>query len=523
VPPLDHDRCYAAASSRDARFDGAFIVAVRTTGIYCRPSCPAITPKKSNVEFHHTAAAAQQRGFRACKRCLPDATPGSPEWNSRHDVVSRAMRLIGDGVVERDGVGGLARRLGYSERHLNRLLTDEVGAGPLAVARARRAQTARILIETTDLSLTEVAFAAGFGSVRQFNDTIREVFASTPSSLRAGAYVRKDRGAAPRDAPSVGAPVTVAMRLATRRPFAGVDVLRFLALRAIPGVEAVEPDGAYRRLLTLPGGPAAVTLTLPEVSVGSPSDIDHVVASVRVTDWADLSTAVERVRRLLDLDADPVAIDAHLSTDSILGPFVTSVPGRRSPGSIDPFETLVRAIVGQQISVAGARTVIGRIVAAVGQQVDPGIVMGWNGLHRTFPTAELVADAPDDVFSMPTARRDTIRRAAVAMAEGVVALDVGADPFEARTQLLALKGIGSWTADYTVMRALGNPDVMLATDLGVLHAATALGLEDLATTSRRWSPWQSYAVHHLWASLDLAPPGRHDGQPPPVDAKGRLR
>jgi AraC family transcriptional regulator, regulatory protein of adaptative response / DNA-3-methyladenine glycosylase II len=443
------------------------------------------------------------------------------------------MRLIGDGVVERDGVGGLARRLGYSERHLNRLLTDEVGAGPLAVARARRAQTARILIETTALSLTDVAFAAGFGSVRQFNDTVRDVFDATPSSLRAAARRRGGRRSVPPDsltspramtggsmsggAMSTG-PITVSMRLATRRPFAGRALLRFLALRAIPGVEAVEPSGAYRRLLMLPGGPAAVTLTLPASLSTDPSDIDHVVASVRVTDWADLSTAVQRVRRLLDLDADPVAVDTHLSADRVLAPLVLVVPGRRSPGSVDPVETLVRAIVGQQISVAGARTVIARIVAAIGSSVDPELVAGWDGLSQVFPSAERVADAPDDAFSMPAARRDTIRRAAGAIAEGTVALDIGADPVMARTQLMSLKGIGPWTADYTVMRALGDPDVMLATDLGVLHAATALKLDDLTAASRRWSPWRSYAVHHLWASLDVVRPAEHEGSDPSCPA-----
>jgi AraC family transcriptional regulator, regulatory protein of adaptative response / DNA-3-methyladenine glycosylase II len=502
MPPLDHDRCYAAASSRDARFDGAFIVAVRTTGIYCRPSCPAITPKQSNVEFHHTAAAAQQRGFRACKRCHPDATPGSPEWNIRQDVVARAMRLIGDGVVERDGVDGLARRLGYSSRQLNRLLNSEVGAGPLAVARARRAQTSRVLIETTDLNLTEIAFAAGFGSVRQFNDTVREVFDATPSALRANALRRSGvagRAALGETAP-VGTPLSVSMRLPTRRPFAGREVLRFLALRAIPGVEIIPADGSYNRLLMLPGGPAAVTLTVPEGS--DVSGVDHVVASIRVTAWADLSTAVQRIRRLLDLDADPIAVDAHLATSRALAPLVAAVPGRRSPGSADPFESLVRAIVGQQISVTGARTVTGRIVDFVGRPVDPDLVAGREGLNRTFPTAEDLAGAPDEAFSMPVARRNTIRRAAAAVACGDVALDVGADPAETCAQLLSLKGIGPWTADYVRMRALSDPDVMLDTDLGVRHAAVALAIDDLAVAGQRWAPWRSYAVHHLWASLD---------------------
>ena len=507
MPPLDPDLCYAAASSRDARFDGRFIVAVRTTGIYCRPSCPAITPKRSNVEFHHTAASAQHSGFRACKRCHPDATPGSPDWNVRHDVVARAMRLIADGVVERDGVGGIASRLGYSERHLNRLVTDEVGAGPLAIARAQRAQTSRVLIETTDLPLTDVAFAAGFGSVRQFNYTIRDVFDATPSSLRRTARSRRSIAA-----DSGTAAVTVPLRLPTRQPFAGAAVLEFLGRRAIPGVETfglVDGVPTYRRVLSLPNGHGVVSLT-----AGSTSD--HVLARVRVDDWSDLTTAVQRVRRMLDLDADPVAVHEHLGADHMLGRLVRAVPGRRAPASVDPFETLVRAIVGQQISVAGARTVAARLVDAVGSGIDPALAGGWPELRQSFPGPEEVAAAPDAAFSMPTSRRDTIRRAAAAVADGRLTLDVGADPSEARARMVELRGIGPWTADYVVMRGLGHPDVMLATDLGVVHALRAIGREAVTAA---WAPWRSYAVHHLWASLD--PPADTPTPPRPSHRKDR--
>ncbi len=489
VPPLDPDLCYAAASSRDARFDGRFIVAVRTTGIYCRPSCPAITPKRTNVEFHRTAASAQHSGFRACKRCHPDATPGSPDWNVRHDVVARAMRLIADGVVERDGVGGIATRLGYSERHLNRLVTDEVGAGPLAIARAQRAQTSRVLIETTDLPLTDVAFAAGFGSVRQFNDTIRAVFDATPTALRTSASTR--RGVSIEGEPAAA---TVTLRLPTRQPFAGPEVLEFLGRRTIPGVETfdlVDAVPTYRRVLTLPNGHGVVSLSVAPHG-------DHVVACVRVGDWSDLMTAVQRVRRMLDLDADPVAVDGHLGADPLLGQLVDSVPGRRSPSSVDPFETLVRAIIGQQISVAGARTVAAKLVDAVGVGVDPALVEGWPELHRAFPQPEAVATAPDAAFSMPTARRETIRRAAASVVDGALVLDVGVDPFDARARMLGLPGIGPWTADYVIMRGLGHPDVMLGTDLGVVHALRSLAG---AATPAAWAPWRSYAVHHLWGSL----------------------
>jgi len=486
VPPLDPDQCYVAVQSRDQRFDGWFVTAVRTTGIYCRPSCPAITPKRSNVEFHPTAAAAQHRGFRACKRCRPDASPGSPEWNIRQDVVARAMRLIADGVVEREGVVGLALRLGYSERHLNRVFTDELGAGPLAVARAQRAHTARLLVETTSLPLTDVAFAAGFGSVRQFNDTIREVFATSPSELRAARR--------PLPATNVGSAtnetrVAVTVRLPVRMPFASNEVMSFIGDRAIPGVESWDGE-MYRRSLDLPGGVGVIELVAHD---------DHVAARIELSSWRDLGVAVQRVRRLLDLDGDPAAVDAALGADPALARLVAAIPGRRAPASVDPYETAIRAVIGQQVSVAGARTVAGRIVDAIGCTFgDPG-----DDVTRVFPRPGELAAAPDDVFSMPGARRDTIRRLAAAVADGDLELDAGSDPVVAHRQLLALKGIGPWTADYVVMRGLGHPDTFLTNDLGVRHALDRLGLGD--EQGSRWAPWRSYAVHHLWASLSALP------------------
>ena len=478
VPQLDQDHCYAVVRSRDRRFDGRFVTAVRTTGIYCRPSCPAITPKRTNVEFFLTAATAQQQGFRACKRCRPDASPGSPDWNTRQDVVGRAMRLIADGIIEREGVPGLAQRLSYSERHLNRLLTEELGAGPLAIARANRAHTARLLIETTAMPLTDVAFAAGFGSVRQFNDTINEVFALAPSALRTAA-------AATHGPRSSARPTAVDLRLPTRQPFAGEDVLSFLGVRAIPGIEAW--DGTtYKRSLRLPAGHGVVHLVAHD---------DHVAVRVRLESWSDLAAVVERVRRLLDLDNDPEAVDAALDTDVHFRPLVRRLPGRRAPGSVDPFETAVRAVIGQQVSVAGARTVAGRIIEAIGDVLE----IDDDQLTHVFPDPYALADAPDGAFSMPTARRDTIRRMAAAIAEGSVELHAGADPQTARQQLLQLKGVGPWTADYVVMRGLGHPDTFLATDLGVRHALDAMGLT--GSDSSSWAPWRSYAVHHLWASL----------------------
>lgn len=485
VPPLDPDQCYVAVQSRDQRFDGWFVTAVLTTGIYCRPSCPAITPKRANVDFYATAAAAQQRGFRACKRCRPDASPGSPEWNVRQDVVARAMRLIADGIVERDGVTGLASRLGYSERHLNRVFTDELGAGPLEVARAQRAHTARLLVETTSLSLTDIAFAAGFGSVRQFNDTMREVFASSPTELRT-ATRRSSASSAPNPDPAgSGARVAVAVRLAVRAPFASDELMAFIGERSIPGVESWD-GSTYRRSLGLPGGVAVIEL------VARP---DHVAARLELATWSDLGVAVQRIRRLLDLDSDPAAVDAALGADPALAALVDAVPGRRTPASVDPFETAIRAVIGQQVSVAGARTVAGRIVHAVGCPLSEPV----GDITHVFPLPDELAAAPDTAFSMPGARRDTIRRVAAAVADGHVELDVGNDPVVAHRQLSALKGIGPWTADYVVMRGLGHPDTFLTNDLGVRHALDRLGLQP--DQASRWAPWRSYAVHHLWASL----------------------
>jgi AraC family transcriptional regulator of adaptative response / DNA-3-methyladenine glycosylase II len=476
---LDADRCYAAVQSRDSRFDGWFVTAVRTTGIYCRPSCPAITPKRPNVEFFVTAAAAQQHGYRACKRCRPDATPGSPEWNVRADAVGRAMRLIADGLVDREGVGGLARRLGYSERQVQRLLTAEVGAGPLALARAQRAQAARLLIETTAMPMTDVAFAAGFASVRQFNDTIREVFAGTPSELR------RARPAAR----SAGGSITV--RLAARAPFDGAAALEFLGRRAVPGIESW--DGTtYARSLRLANGGGVVALLAEPAAVQCTLQLD---------DLADLQAAVQRCRRMLDLDADPVAVDAQLGIDVLLGPLVRKRPGLRSPGHPDGAELLTRAIIGQQISVTAARTHAGRLVAVAGEPLRTPS----GAVTHLFPSADAVAGLGREAFAMPASRARTIIAANAAVAAGSLVIDAGSDREAAGAALRAIPGIGPWTADYVAMRALGDPDIFLPTDIGVRNALHAAGLQldsmATSTLAQRWRPWRSYALHHLWSTL----------------------
>jgi AraC family transcriptional regulator of adaptative response / DNA-3-methyladenine glycosylase II len=494
VPPvaLDADACYGAVASRDPRFDGIFCTAVRTTGIYCRPSCPARTPARHNVSFFATAAAAQAAGFRACKRCLPDAVPGSPAWDLRADVAGRAMRLIADGVVDREGVEGLARRVGYTSRHLGRLLVAELGAGPLALARSRRAQTARTLLETTDLGIGEIALASGFASLRQCNDTIREVYAATPTELRS-----RRRGPVP------AAPGTLPLRLAVRTPFAGRALLGILAHHLVPGVEAAGP-GWYARTLDLPHGPGAVRVEAGDAAPAAPG-VTQVAATLRLSDLRDTTAAVERVRRLLDADCDPVAVDAALGADPVLGRLVRATPGLRVPGQADGDETAVRTVVGQQVGVLGARAVTGRLVAAHGRSVS----VGEPGLTHLFPDAATLAALDPATLPMPRARGRALVGLCAALADGTLALDRGPHRADVRRALLALPGIGPWTADHIAMRALGDPDVLLPDDLGVRRALARLGPHATRAAGRgeAWRPWRSYAVMHLWHTL--VPPRTH--------------
>jgi AraC family transcriptional regulator, regulatory protein of adaptative response / DNA-3-methyladenine glycosylase II len=478
---LDFERCYRAVESRDARFDGWFITAVTTTRIYCRPSCPTpIRPKREHVRFYPTAAAAQLAGFRACKRCRPDASPGSPEWNVRGDLVGRAMRLIADGIVDREGVAGLARRLAVSERHLHRLLLGELGAGPLAIARAQRAQTARTLIETTELPFTDVAFAAGFESIRQFNDTVREVFALTPTDLRRAGRRRGD---------IVEGSLT--LRLPYRAPLDWPGLYEWLRARAVPGV-AVAEGNTYRRTLRLPRGAGVATL--------EPVD-SYIRCSLRLEAMADLTSAVRQCRRLLDLDADPTSVVEVLSKDRRLSPLVSKRPGLRAPGAVDGTELAIQAILGQQVSLPAARTLTSRLVTAHGDVIklaDPRLT------HR-FPTAERIAEADLSTLGVPATRRQTIRELATAVASGRLSLDPGADRVEVYRQLVALPGIGDWTAGYIVMRALGDPDTFLPGDLGVKKAGARLGLGSnpraISEHAAAWRPWRTYATHQLWATL----------------------
>lgn len=480
--PTDTDACYRAVQSRDRRFDGVFYTAVRTTGIYCRPSCPATTPLRRNVTFHASAAAAQAAGYQACRRCLPDATPGSPEWDLHADVAGRVMRLINDGVVEREGIDGLAGRLGYSSRHLVRVVTGQYGAPPLALARSRRVQTARVLIETTDLRFTDIAFAAGFASVRQFNDTVREVYAAAPTNLRGRARHGRSTGG------------SINTRLAVREPFAADALQAFLEVRAVPGVEAAGP-AHYERSLALPHGPGVV-----RVELGPGRVAGYVSCTFTLSDARDLAPAMERTRRLLDADCDPIAVDEVLGSGPMLADSVRTHPGLRVPGHVDGSELAVRAVLGQQVSVAGARTLAGRLAQAHGEELD---LPGEHTVTRLFPAAEVLAEVDPETIAMPRARGRVLAGMCRAIAGGDVVLDRSVARADVRRSLLELPGIGPWTADYVAMRALGDTDVFLPTDVGVRHGAQALGatVEELVGAAEAWRPWRSYALMRIWQLL----------------------
>ncbi|MEV6549012.1 AlkA N-terminal domain-containing protein [Streptomyces sp. NPDC051597] len=449
---------YEAVSSRDARFDGVFFFAVTTTGIYCRPSCPAVTPKRANVRFFPTAAAAQGHGFRACRRCRPDAVPGSAEWNVRADVVGRAVRLIGDGVVDREGVPGLAARLGYSTRQVQRQLTAELGAGPVALARAQRAHTARVLLQTTGLPVTDIAFAAGFASVRQFNDTIRQIYARTPSALREESAARAGSGPAAFAA-------SIPLRLAHRGPYATGPVFDLLAEEAVAGAEEMtgEPGArTYRRTLRLPYGTGIVA-----VDEARPRRGGWLQARIHLTDPRDLTTAVQRLRRLFDLDADPYAVDERLAADPRLAPLVAARPGIRSPGAADPDEYAVRALVG--------RGVAPELIEAYGKRLD----VPCGSLTHLFPEPAALAAHPDPALA----------GIAAALADGRLRLDAGADRAEAVRILRTLPGLDARTIALIRTRALGEPDVGFDDGTGSAHGA-----------DEPWRPWRSYARQHLRAA-----------------------
>jgi AraC family transcriptional regulator of adaptative response / DNA-3-methyladenine glycosylase II len=478
-PPLPARRALdRARRSRDPRFDGRFFVGVTSTGVYCRPVCPAPSPRDAHVRYFQTAAAAGDAGFRPCLRCRPEAAPGTPAWLGTSAVVKRALALVHEGALDEGSVDALAARLGIGPRHLHRLFVAHVGAPPLAVAKTRRLHFAKRLIDETDLSMTEIAFASGFSSLRRFNDTFLKTYDRAPSALR-------------RLRPRDGSPARgeTSLRLAFRPPYDLAELLAFLAARAIPGVERVDASG-YARTLALASGPAVV-------QVGAVPGRDALVLRVQGAPASALLQLTTDARRVFDLAADPALIGSALRSDPLLGPLVRRRPGLRVPGAWDPFECAVRAVLGQQVSVEAGRTLACRLVERAGTNLP----RPTDGLTHLFPSPSALAVADLSGLGLTSARSRTLQALARAVAEGRIDLKAPVD--EVVSGLVALPGIGDWTAQYVALRGFGEPDAFPAADLVLRKAAAAdapLTARALALRAQAWRPWRGYAVFHLWAA-----------------------
>ncbi|HEY3637155.1 MAG TPA: AlkA N-terminal domain-containing protein [Rhizomicrobium sp.] len=479
--PTD-DICYRALSARDARFDGRLFVGVKTTGIYCRPICPARTPKRENCRFFPSAAAAHMAGFRPCLRCRPEISPDAAAWRGTSNSVSRALALIAEGALD-GGEASLpmfAEKLGLGERQLRRLFDKHLGVPPIAVAQTRRILFAKQLIQESKLSMSEIAQASGFGSVRRFNDAFRKLYGRVPSELRLSKKPAAE-------------PSLVTLRLSYRPPYDWDSILGFFAERAIPGVERVE-RGRYSRTIFVDGNIGSF-----EIAPGK----NCLVATIRLPQLRALLPVVGRLRRMFDLDADVEAIGSHLARDAGLAPLIARRPGLRTPGAWDPFEYAIRAILGQQITVSGARTLAAKLARLVGTPVTRETT-GYDALTHVFPTAAQIADADLTGFGMPRARiaaLQTLARAAVGEPE---LFEPGGAPEDVLTRLLALPGFGEWTAQYWALRALRDSDAFPAADVGLLRAMEVDGkrLTPKALTARAeaWRPWRAYAAQHLWTA-----------------------
>ena len=497
---LNADACERARLSRDARFDGRFFIGVVTTGIYCRPVCPVQPPRAANVRFYGSAAAAARAGFRPCLRCRPETAPGSPAWSGSPATVRRALRLIDDGALDGAGTDELARRLGIDARHLRRLFDRHIGASPLQVAATRRLHRAKQLIDATDLPLAAVAQAAGFGSVRRFNDVLRRVYGRTPRELR---QRRRQRSAGARHGG------TLRLRLHYRAPCDAAAMLGFLAPRAIPGVEAVDAvRGTWRRAFRLAGGPREnedrtgaspagfAAAGVVRVETGGDGCFE---AEVCHPDALVLLDVTARLRRLFDLDADPLSFGRHLAGAPRLTDRVAALPGIRVPGAWDGFETAVRAILGQQVTVKGATTLAGRLVDALGEPLPDHLRDA--SLARTFPSPPAVAGFDLRSIGVPARRATALRTLAGAVAAGELDLDATADADTTRARLIAIPGIGPWTAEYIAMRALRDPDAFPAGDLGLRKAVSPgapVSSKELQAMAETWRPWRAYAALLLW-------------------------
>ena len=471
-----------ARKSRDARFDGRFYIGVRTTGIYCRPICPANTPKSENVTFFPTAAAASEAGYRPCLRCRPECAPGTPAWSGTSATVRRGLKLIANGALDNSNVEELATRLGVTSRHLRRLFTRHLGASPLAVAHTQRLHFAKQLIDQTQLPMQDIALAAGYGSVRRFNDSFVKTYGRSPRELR--------RAGEPPAAASGTKALTV--RLPCRTPFDWTSLLAFFAARAVPGVESVDDD-SYRRTVVIDGQPGIIELR---------NDGSNMLLAMRGVGTSNIFSIVQRCREMFDLDAPMQEITDVLAGDRLLRRMLRKNPGVRVPGAWDGFELAVRAVLGQQISVRAATTIAGRIASAYGESAaDPA----YPGLTHLFPVPERLARARFRNIGVTRTRAATLRRLAQAVVDGSLVFDGSQDPAAFRESLLAIPGIGNWTAEYVAMRALKNPDAFPAADLGLLRAFDRPGRPrlkpaQLEEMSQAWRPWRAYAALLLWGS-----------------------
>jgi AraC family transcriptional regulator of adaptative response / DNA-3-methyladenine glycosylase II len=488
---LDPDACYRALVTRDARFDGRLFVAVKTTGIYCRPICPARTPKRENVTFYSSAAAAQNAGFRPCLRCRPESAPDFGAWRGASNTVSRGLALIEAGALDGGNLASLADRLGVGERHLRRLFQTHLGASPIAVVQTRRVLLAKQLIHETHLSMTEVALASGFSSVRRFNETFQALYARPPAALRR-ARARDDG---------------VRLSLPYRAPYDWDALMAFLAARAISGVEAASPR-RYVRAITLEGHTGLLAV--------SPGTGDRLEAVIRFPRLAALPAIIARVRRIFDLAADPAAIAEHLANDPDLASRVALRPGLRVPGAWDGFELAVRAILGQQITVGAATALASRLAATFGAPLKPDLAGVESGVTHAFPTPEALARADLSSLPMPGARSSALSSLARAALADPALFDPRGDPAQAIAKFTALPGIGAWTAHYIALRALRDPDAFPAADIGLQRALAGPGgirpsANALEARSQAWRPWRAYAALHLWTTPDLADRrARHD-------------
>lgn len=468
--------CRAARLSHDPRFDGKIFIAIRSTGIFCRTVCPARPPNESNVEYFPSAAAALEAGFRPCLRCRPESW-GTAAWNGTSTTVARALRLVHEGALDGgtdSNLDSLAERLGIGSRHLRRLFIQHLGATPIAVVQAQRLLSAKKLIDETKLPFTSIAIAAGYGSVRRFNAAFRSAYGRTPRSLRKESSHAASSG-----------PVTLALRF--RPPYDYAALLDFIAKRAIAGVESVQGD-VYRRSFVLDGNAGWL-----EIRPGSPNTLALRVDSVAPT---RLLHVVARVRRMFDLDADPMSIDSSLKRDPLLARLIAARPGLRVPGAWDGFELGVRAILGQQVSVAGASTLAARLAAKYGHPLP----FALDGLAHTFPSPDEIADA-ELAIGLPVSRAEAIREFARAVTSGALVFDGAQDAETFAARVCAIRGLGPWTAHYIAMRALSDPDAFPSGDLALLRATGSKTPRELESRAERWRPWRAYAAMHLWQGV----------------------